>query len=202
MISFDLEDFRKIAAIIAAVVSFVAHPLYVWAMVRKETKPHLFTWVVSSFIAGSSIFLFNKAEGGDPIYMLVGDFIGLSFIAILSIFMGNGKEKDSWDWSCLIGALIGVGIYVFYRNAFIAFAAVLFAESLGLIPTIRKTYDCPEQEDFLAWTFTFTGNFLNLLAVNWENCTDKVYVITILIIDGIVYALIIRGKLVNKRCQL
>ncbi len=198
--SFDWATFRMVAGIIAAVVSFIAHPLYIWAIVvKKETKPHFFTWFISSVVAGSSLFLFNKAEGGDPIYMLIGDFLGLTTIAILALLVGNGKKKDSWDWGCLVSALIGIVIYIVYKNAFVAFVAVLCAEALGLIPTIRKTYKSSEQEDFLAWSFTTAGNVLNLLAVNWANATDMVYVIAILVVDGIVFSLIVRGKFIVKR---
>lgn len=191
---FDFATLRTVAAVIAAVISFIAHPLYIRAILKKETKPHLFTWMVSSLIAGISIFLFYEAEGGEPIYMLIGDFIGLSAIAILAIFMGNGKGKDWWDWSCLVGAFVSIGIYTTYGNALIAFVAVLCAEALGLVPTIRKTYSNPEQEDFLAWSFTCVGNALNLLAVNWKNPADMVYVLAILTTDGLVYLLILRGR--------
>lgn len=196
---FDLATFRMVVGIVAAIVSFIAHPLYIWAVVvKKETKPHFFTWLISSMISGVSLFLFSKADGGDPVYMLVGDFVGLTIIAVVSIFWGNGKEKDSWDWTCLVGAIVGVVVYMVYKNAFVAFVAVLCAEAIGLIPTIRKTNENPEQEDFVAWAFTCAGNVLNLFAVNWLNATDMVYVLVVLVMDGIVFSLILRGKMMKK----
>lgn len=200
--SIDLATLRKVAGIIAAVVSFIAHPLYIWAVVaKKETKPHFFYWLISAFIAGVSLLLFDKAEGGDPIYMLIGDFIGFVIIAIVALFFGNGggKKRDGVDWACLIGAFVGIGIYVVFRNALIALSAVLLAEALGAALVARKTYLNPEQEDFLAWLFTCAGNVMNVLAASWSNTADIAYVATILVIDGAIMGLIVRGKFF-KRC--
>jgi hypothetical protein len=73
----------------------------------------------------------------------------------------------------------------------------IFADVLALIPTIRKTYESPESEDFVAWSFTCAGNALNFLALSVK--MEWIYVLTIFVIDQVVWMLIFRGRRKRNR---
>lgn len=176
----------------AGAVTFLAHPLYVVAILKGETKPHILTWIPSAILAGITLFLYGKAGGEETIYVPLGDFIGFGVIAILSLWYG-GKGSISWDdWVCFAIAFFSIYIYLVFGDPIVAFYASLVAEVFALIPTIKKTFYHPEQEDFVAWTFTFLGNLLNFFAI--ANRVEIVYVWVIFIADGIVWALVLRGK--------
>ncbi len=186
--------FSLVIGILAGAVTFLSHPLYIASIIRGETKPHVLTWVPSAIIAGITLFLYDKAGGEDTIFAPLGDFVGLSLIAIFSLW--HGKKDvfiDVIDWFCTLIAMIGLIIYVIFDNQFIAFGSSMIAEIFALIPTMRKTLHYPDQEDFLAWTLTFVGNAINFLAMN--NAVEVAYVTTIFIIDGVIWALILRGRM-------
>lgn len=180
--------------IVAGVVSFIAHPLYVRSIIKKETTPHIFTWLLATILAGVSLFFYNTAGGGATMFMLAGDFIGFAIIAGLSLIYGKKNRFYFSDWVCLFGALFSVVIFIVFRDAFWAFVAALSADAFALFPTIKKTYYQPLKESFLAWTFTCIGNVMALFAMNWANNVETVYVYTVLVMDGIVWLLIFNKK--------
>lgn len=179
--------------IIAGVASFLAHPLYIIAVVRRETVPHIVTWVLSAFLAGISVFMYHEAGSEETIYVPLGDFIGLSIIALLSLKYGRRGNFSRLDWACIAGGVAGMAIFFIAKNPFLAFLATLTAEVLAIIPTMAKTFRFPGEEDLLAWTLTIVGNTLNFFALSWTNHTELIYVWVIFIADGIVWALILRG---------
>lgn len=179
--------------ILAGIASFLAHPLYIVAVIKRETVPHIITWILSAFLAGISVFMYHEAGSEETIYVPLGDFIGLSIIALLSLKYGRRGNFSRLDWACVAGGLAGIAIFVIAQNPFLAFLATLTAEVLAIIPTMAKTVYFPMEEDFLAWTFTIAGNTLNFFALSWVNSTELIYVWTIFIADGIVWVLILRG---------
>jgi len=192
--------FSLVIGILAGTITFLSHPLYMVSIVKGETKPHVLTWVPSAIIAGITLFLYEKVGGEDTIFAPLGDFVGLSIIALLTLWRGKKGSFvsiDVTDWLCAVIAMIGLGIYIILDSSLIGFGASMVAEVFALIPTMRKTISHPDQEDFLAWTLTFCGNALNFLAMN--NMVEIVYVVVIFIADGTIWALILKGRMKKKK---
>lgn len=179
--------------IIAGVISFLAHPLYIVAVLKRQTVPHIVTWVLSAFLAGISVFMYHEAGSEETIYVPLGDFIGLTIIAALAWKYGRRGNFTWLDWTCLAGGIAGIALFLIAENPFLAFLATLTAEVLAIIPTMAKTYFSPQEEDFLAWTLTILGNTINFFALSWSNHTELIYVWTIFVADGLVWLLILRG---------
>ena len=183
-----------VIGIVAGIVSFLAYPLYIVSILRKETVPHAITWMLSAILAGISLFLYKTAGGHDTIYVLLGDFVGLTIIAILAWRYGRNGYFSFANWICIGGVFVSITVFLILGNPFVAFLFSLIAEVLALVPTAIKTYKFPKQEGFLAWTFTCAGDCLNLLAMDWGNYTELSYVWTIFVANGIVWILILRGR--------
>lgn len=198
-IKFFSLDKRSIG-IVAGIISFVAHPLYIWAILKSGTKPHLLTWIPSSMLAGVALLVYSEAGGQETIYLVWGDFIGLTMIVVFSwIKKGNGEIFPE-DIICFIGSLVSIAIFVAFHDAKLALWIALVAEVLALFPTARKTYRCPNEEDLLAWCFTLVGDFINIFAIGVF--VETVYVWTLFVADGAVFALILWGWLkTTKRYQ-
>lgn len=181
-------------ATVAATVSFLAHPLYIISMFRGNTVAHPFTWISSALLTGVTLVMFLDSGGTFPGAMMIGDFLGFFFIAIISLFFWKKKNRhfDSLDTFSFIGSLVSIGIYAYFHNPFFAFLATLVSEVLALLPTIRKTYHHPDEEDFVAWTFTFFGDALNIFAI--RSLVDFLYVGVIYCIDGLTWAIILGKK--------
>lgn len=186
-------------ATLATSVSFLAGILYISSIVRGKTVPHPFTWISSALLTGISLFLFLKGGGEEAGLMMVGDFVVILCIAILSIFRWREREKEFEleDKLAFAGALSAIALYVFSQNAFVGFAATIAAETLSTIPTLRKAYAHPEEEDLLAWTLGFSGDAINALAI--QTFMDGLYVWSSYALNGAVWATLLgKGRLFSR----
>lgn len=183
-------------ATLATSVSFLAGILYIFSTVRGKTVPHPFTWIAATLLTGISLFLFLKGGGEEAGLMMVGDFVVILCIAILSIFRWREREKEFEleDKLAFVGALSAIALYVFSQNAAVGFAATIVAGTLSTIPTLRKAYAHPEEEDFLAWTLGFSGDAINALAI--QTFMDGLYVWSSYALNGAVWATLLgKGRL-------
>lgn len=179
-----------IFATVAAVISFLAYPFYMYSIFFGKTVPHPFTWIAYTFLSGVTMFMFWNSGGEYAGLMMIGDCVGFFLIAVISIFLWEKKKRcfDVPDILVFSGAMISIGIYILTKNSFVGFLAALIAEVLAILPTLRKTYNHPDEEDFLAWTLTFAGDAINIFAI--RTAADMLYVWIIYAIDGSVWTLI------------
>ncbi len=189
---------ERVIGIVAGGVSFLAHPLYIWSILKKETVPHKVTWTLSALLGFMSLIFYRGSGGHETIYVPLGDFIGLSTIAVLAFWYGRNSSISRTDWLCVIGVIGAIGVFLISRDPLLAFAVALGAEVLALVPTMLKTYKYPREEGFTAWSFTHMGNILNFFAIEQGNNIEVAYVWTIFIADSIVWALILRQFLGRK----
>jgi ABC-type transport system involved in cytochrome c biogenesis permease subunit len=92
---------------------------------------------------------------------------------------------------CLIGAGIGLAMWVMFDSPMSALLICLFMNFLGTLPTIRKVYYQPETENGLAWTLFSLGTLLNLFAIEEWSFSMAVYPVSMIFIVGTVTVLVL-----------
>lgn len=196
----------EIAGMTAGLIGFVVgHLWYIYTIVRGQTTAHFLTWSLSAIMSGITLFFYTEAGAEDSIYVLWGDLIGFSLISVAAwLYRHESFRLLTWEnVTIAVSAATAFGIYLITGSAVASLVAAITAEALVLYPTIKKTWEHPEQEEFIAWTGTVSGNALNILAIQglctleFEkiNMVEAGYVLAVLIIDGIVWGLLVRHKL-------
>lgn len=196
----------EIAGLAAGLVGFlVGHIWYVYTIIRGQTTAHFLTWALSAFMSGITLFFYTEAGAQDSVYVVWSDLGGFTLISIVAWkYRHEGFKLLTLEHGLIVvSALVAFVIYLLTGNAFVSLVAVIVAEAFTLFPTIKKTLKHPDQEEFIAWTGTISGNTLNIFAIHGIcsaslaeiNVTELVYVLSILVLDGIVWGLILREKL-------
>jgi len=177
--------------LIAGCVSAIAFLPYLISILKGKTKPSIVTWWIWS-VLGILLFFSYKAGGATEtlfvpfVYMLTP-----LATAILSLKYGN-KGWSKFDLYCLIGAATSTVIWFISGSPTIALVLYLFIDLFGLMPTIRKTFYQPEQENSLAWLLMVVANFLNILAITKMKFSILIYPLYLLISGGIILILTLR----------
>lgn len=192
------------AGIIAGIISFLAHPLYIISILKGETIAHPATWIAEILLTLSTLIFLEKAGGEDVKYVIWGDLLGFIVITILAISFAISKKSilrffDKEAILCLLGVLIGIGVFVVSRDPLQALFATLISEFFALWPTIHKVYKELNGESIMAWVFTCLGNAINFFAMHWGNQADMIYVFLIFFIDGIILILLFRGFIMKTK---
>lgn len=189
-------NFMVFMGTLAGVISLLAYIPYIISIVRKRTIPSRTTWWILSFIGCVTLFTYKESGAFNTIFFLVGDVIGSLLIALLSILYGRDGFK-LFDLCCFFGAMMSIFLFFLFRdNSAIAFFSSLAVEVIAMIPTIKKTYLRPFEEDVSGWLFTFIAAVINLYAIETWTLIVAIYPFYEFLINGAIVFILAtrRGK--------
>lgn len=187
-----------IFGIIAGIFSFSAYLFYIVAILRGKTKPSRATWFIWAFI-GIILAISYKASGAeDTIWVAVSEAIAPTIIALLAIKYGVGGT-DRVDIIAFVGSLFSLFLWWYFDSPVVALVANLAIDFFAAIPTIKKSWHTPREEDRFAWTITQTGNLFNLFAVDKLLFGVIIYPVYTFIIDGVITGLLYKPLFRNGK---
>jgi hypothetical protein len=188
-----MTGLTSIFGIIAGIFSFSAYIFYIIAILKGYTKPSRSTWFIWAFV-GIVLAISYKASGAEAtIWVAVSEAVAPTIIALLAIRYGvGGTEKI--DIVAFAGALVSLLLWWIFGSAVIALITNLAIDFFAALPTIKKSWNKPKEEDRFAWSLTQTGNLFNLFAIDKMIFGVLIYPIYTFIIDGIITITLYRKK--------
>ncbi|MEO9601453.1 hypothetical protein [Parasphingorhabdus sp.] len=140
---------KELLSGLAVILTFVAFAPYVRAIMRGETKPHVFSWFIWG--AGTTVvFVAQMSDGAG-----VGAWpIGVSgLITIFVAFLALRKSADlsivPLDWFFLVLALSALPLWILTSTPLAAVIILTIVDILGFGPSVRKAYHLPMEENVL-----------------------------------------------------
>lgn len=179
---------------LAGVISLFAYIPYILSILHGKTVPSKSTWWILSALGGVTFLSYRDAGGFNTSFFLLGDVIGSSVVAFLSLFYGK-KSIQKLDIFCFLGAAASFILWFFINeNPSIAFCSGLFVEVIAMIPTIRKIVANPFEEDIGGWFLTFLASVVNSYAIEEWSFVVFFYPFYEVGINGLVVFLISSGR--------
>jgi hypothetical protein len=118
-------------------------------------------------------------------------------ILVLSFFFGERKITIS-DWTCLALALFALVLWKNANDVFLAMIIIVIVDTLGFIPTFRKSFSKPYEETLSTYLIVIGKHILTLLALQVYTPTTILYP-SILFLTNFLFVimLVIRRKKVT-----
>lgn len=190
-------EYKIIFALTAATLEIIANFPYIRDILARKTKPHLFTWFIWNLLTGISFFILASEGAGVGVWVTGVTSFACFGILILSFFFGERKITTS-DWVCLILAFLSLAIWKGTDDAFLAMIIIVIVDTLGFIPTFRKTFLKPYEETLSTYLLVTCKHFLTLLALQMYTPTTILYPSALLLTNFLfVIMLIMRRKKVT-----
>lgn len=145
---------------IAGLISIVSFAPYFYQTIRGTVRPERITWFIWTVLQVIAVVSQASAGGHDSLWFPLVGAVCAATIFILSIFKGIGGF-NRFDLTCLGLAVIGLIGWQLSRQPIVAIVAIIFADAMGVLPTIRKSYLNPESE---SWIFFGGDTVAGLLA--------------------------------------
>jgi len=175
---------KFIFAITSSLLSIFCLIPYIIDTLNGKTKPHSYSWLIWAILQIVGIVAMLSAGAGIGILSLcIGVFFCI-FIFILSLYYGTHNIK-LFDKICLVGALFAIIIYFFIHDALLAIVVVVITDFIGFLPTIRKSYEEPKTETPITYILSSIAAIFALMALSVFNFTTSIYLISLVISDGI-----------------
>lgn len=181
------EQIWGLVSVALACVSLIP---YVWATLKGRNKPHIFTWMIWTLLTGVA-FLIQFLEGAGSGSWSGGVSTVLCLVILVASFRYGEKHITRSDWAVFLAALAAIPIWLLTQNPLWAAIWVTLIDSLGYIPTMRKSWLKPHEE--MATTHMLAGikHMAVLLAVQSVSPTTTIYSVGMVIMNLALVALLL-----------
>jgi hypothetical protein len=167
-------DYKLIISLISVILVFVGYGPYIASILRRQTTPHTFTFLVWSI--ASSITWGLQVYGGAGVGAWITFFVTATciFIFILCLKYGE-KEITKLDVAFLILAFLSLFLWLVVKQPFWSIFLAVLTDILGFGPTFRKAWDKPHTEKLFTWGVAAFRHAFGIMALEQFNLLTLLY---------------------------
>ncbi|MEO1101327.1 MAG: hypothetical protein AAFW65_05720 [Pseudomonadota bacterium] len=166
---FDVTVSKAVFSAIALGLTFVAFYPYARAIMKEETRPHVFSWYIWG--AGTFVVFLAQLSDGAGVGAWPIGVSGLMTIGIAALALSKSADTsfERMDWVFLSLALSALPMWFFTSSPLSAVIILTIVDLLGFGPSVRKAYRAPWEENAVFFSLGAVRNGFVLLAL--ENYT-------------------------------
>ncbi len=161
--------------------------LYLYSIVRGKTRPHVFSWLIWATISAVG-FAAQFVEGAGPGAWARG-FGALScFLIMLLAFRHGEKNITRADFITLLIALATIPLWIATETPFWSVVVVCCIDTLGYLPTVRKSWRKPQEELPVGYLVSSLGAACSLIAIEQYVPSTWLYPAVLVLSNATVFA--------------
>jgi len=167
-----LKETLSAVAIFITIASFLP---YLFSILRGQTKPHVFSWVIWS-LTTFVVFLAQLSDHGGAGAWPIGVSGVITVIVAYLAYRNKGDTSITRsDWLFLITALSALPFWYLTADPFWAVLILTTVDMLGFGPTLRKAYAHPYEEQALFYFLFAVRNVLAIFALENYSATTMLF---------------------------
>jgi len=163
---------------------------YIYTVLKKNIKPHFFTWFIWSLITGIAATAQYQGGAGFGFLVIASYSFFTGTIALLAIFRGE-KHIARSDFISLGFCLVALFIWPLTKTPLYSVIIISIIEFVAIYPTLRKSYQRPNQENLYSFMIFGSTTLLSLLALSHYNIITLLYPLSIIVADYLIASLLI-----------
>ena len=157
--------YKEVFSAIAIALTFIAFIPYIRSIHLGKTKPHAFSWIIWASVT-FIIFLAQLSDhagaGAWPIG--VSGLITL-YVAFLAYTKKSDRMISNIDWLFFILAMASLPLWYFTSNPLWSVVILTMVDLLGFVPTFRKSYNHPYEEQLTFFNLMASRNLISIIAL-------------------------------------
>lgn len=175
---------------LSGVLGLFANVPYIIDIIRGKTKPHRISW--SIFLLLNIINFVSQAASGatNSLWLTFGFCLSQAVIVLLAVRRGVGG-LGKLDRVCLMGAVMGIGLWLYLQAPIVAIVANTVVATIALIPTLVKAYKKPRTETKITWLLGAVAALLGAIAVGGNDFELLLFPIYSCVVQFLVYVLLV-----------
>lgn len=192
-------DIKLVLTIIAIALILVGYIPYIIDTIKGNTRPHIFSFFLWSFITAIIFSLQLKAGGGIGAWVTFA--IVCMMVVVLALSFKNGdRDIKKIDFLFLALGIIAIPIWLIADQPALSMILLSGIDMLGFGPTIRKSWVDPWSETLSLYWVTAIRHFLAIFALVEINLITVLSPLTWTIANGLfAILLIVRRKKLTKK---
>lgn len=167
--------YKEFISTIAIALTFIAFIPYIRSILQNKTKPHAFSWIIWASVT-FIIFLAQLADGGGAGAWPIGiSGVITLFVAILAYIKKTDHMIAKKDWFFFILAMSAIPLWYVTSNPLWAVVILTSVDLLGFVPTFRKAYSYPNEEQLLFYVLIASRNLIAIVALEHYSLTTVLF---------------------------
>lgn len=185
-------DIKIILGGIAAFLALFSSYLYIRDILRGNTKPHTYTWLIWAIVT-TIAFLGQWVSGGGPGSWATGVAAVVTIITLVLSLQGKYGTKDitNFDKVCLLLALLSILPWLLTKNVLWSVLLATFIDLIAFIPTMRKTWHAPRSESLGSMYADAVKHSLSIVSMSSYSLVTVVYPAAVLLTKFVIIGEII-----------
>jgi hypothetical protein len=168
-----------IIGIIGGVLLTLSYLPYIYHILRRQTRPHIYTWIIWSMTQIIATTAILAGNGGVFAAIGIGAGAFLSVVVLLLSIPYGTANITRFDYVALIIGLLAMVLWWKLDHPVLAIILISAIDTIGYLPTYRKTWHEPWSESLTAWVLFVAGNICVLFALEQYNLLTTVYIVTV-----------------------
>jgi len=162
---FQFLNLELLFLVISIFFSFLAYGIYYKSIFLKKSNPHLYSWLIW-WIISITVWIIQFNENGWlwSINTFLVWFLCL-WIAFLA-FKKWDKNITLSDKIYLFLWILSIIIWIFTTNAIYSIIILILVDIFGFIPTFRKLFQNPYDENILPYFLSFLWYSFSILSLS------------------------------------
>lgn len=161
-------DPKTIIGVVAVILTFIGYFPYIRDILRKKTRPHVFSWLIWSVLIGIIYALQVSAGAGAGSWVTLSLMVIMVSIFFLSLEQGR-KDIKKVDVILFLVALFALPLWLVLKQPVLSIILLSSIDMLGFVPTIRKSWADPYSETLSFYIITTFRHVLALFALSEYN---------------------------------
>lgn len=167
--------YKEFLSAIAIALTILAFFPYIRSILKQETRPHVFSWVIwgsTTFI----VFLAQLKDGGGAGAWPIG-VSGLItiYVAFVAYLKKSDKTITIIDWCFFLSAMASLPAWYLTSDPLWAVVILTVVDVLGFGPTVRKAYVHPFEENLTFFSIIMVRNLIVIMAMEYYSLTTVLF---------------------------
>jgi hypothetical protein len=147
---------------------------YFRSIFQGKTKPHAFSWFIWGVISSIG-FAAQVAEGAGAGAWARGFAAVTNYVLVVVALLKGAKNIRRSDWVTLTVALATIPLWVITKTPVWSVIILCIIDTLGYFPTVRKSWDKPNEEAAVSYALSSFGALFAILAVEHYTLSTWLY---------------------------
>ena len=186
-------DLKQSLGLIAVAISIFSLFPYISDILKKKTKPHLYTWVIWTPLTFMAFFSQIADNAGAGAWTTGVTAMLCLIILALSVKYGT-KDITKSDKVMLAGVIAAGALFLVVRNALLSIILETFIDVAAFYPTIRKSIKKPYEETLSTHNLAALKHFISLFALEKVSVITALYPSAVFVANLILVAVMIKGR--------
>jgi len=167
--------YKEIFSAIAIAITFIAFIPYIYSIHKGKTKPHAFSWIIWASVTFIVFLATLSDKGGAGAWPIGVSGLITLYVAFLAYTKKSDRMISNIDWLFFIVAMTSLPLWYFTSNPLWSVMILTTVDLLGFVPTFRKSYNYPYEEQLTFFNLMASRNLIVIIALENYSLTTLLF---------------------------